>query len=1167
MSVTFITSAIANTASAFANFVTSPMKSAPVTSTRASASAITTSNMRDHVREKAMWAGALTRINIPNLLGATDDGSIITIDRQHTPALLKIFDEIIVNGTDHTISHLKCALSQRVTKIEITFDPETGRFSVFNDGPGIPVILHAEETQKAGHNVYVPEIAFSQFLAGTNINKELDNVKGGINGLGAKIANAHSIEFTIETIDGVNRRSYRQQWRDGLSKRFDPVIRECDRSTPTYTVVSFIPTYDELQYTTPLNKNDINDIDAYLRLRAHQAAAYVGETVSLFYNHKKCETTSVATLGKLLLPADDSQSIILQTQVKSTEEPYKQHPWNIAVIILPAGKKVPKKSAIQNMTIINGVISNKGSHIQYIRKILSTAVENKLHSITKANKITMNDTLAGVRIVMCGAIPGVDWGGQRKDEIQVSKETLEHYTFTATSLKQFSEVAAEKILLAQNASSARAGKVVHKKFTKARYAGKSSHKRNTYLLAAEGDSAITLLRAGLTQTRKTLPPGGPSLDWCGIISLQGVIINAAREVTEMETSGGDIINVRSAKLQTNKRLIALADAFGLAYGRSYTTPEELSTLNYGKLVLCVDQDLDGIGKIAALVLVWIYLFWPALIAAGYIGRLITPIVRAYPRRGARNPVEFYYEEELKTWLKEDPSRPENYNIKCYKGLATHDSDEVKRMFKPDEFKHNIHTYKGDRDMERLFKVYFGDDPSLRKDILVTPVKYLSLQESINLQRLQHIPVSRVQLDIDTKSYKNDAIKRQIPGITDGLNPVRSKILMGSIKEASSKELKIYQLGGAVAYGFKYHHGDASLNASIIHMAQSYPGARKYPYLIGIGQFGSRHGDKAGSARYISVKLSPIVKTIFPPADRWHLPYVFEDGERAEPQYFVPVIPMAVLESYKIVSEGWNHISFGRDFNDVIAVVEAYINGNPDLTNIAERLHNEGLNDSVMTEIHRLSNRWPLRPSTRDYKGEIRPYRNGDNYSFGSYIYDEPSRIVRITELPIGISTAKYLETLMKPGRSGKVNSRSEFIETINDRSSGDTVELEIRLNVGAFEKILENIGNAFIDPIEDALMLRSSMRSQLNYYSTNGAVLEFSGYYLANILYWAPLRRNLYVTRLIRSRTVTELRILENKEIIRYIGLAAELNLAKIENDEFASELFGVETFPHSIRA
>ncbi|NBQ43969.1 MAG: hypothetical protein EBU23_16280, partial [Mycobacteriaceae bacterium] len=454
------------------------------------------------------------------------------------------------------------------------------------------------------------------------------------------------------------------------------------------------------------------------------------------------------------------------------------------------------------------------------------------------------EALAAVRIVMVGAVPGAEWSGQRKDELQVgARDVAQWPALPAKFLKEVGAAIAAGLLRAAPAAPAKA--VVHDKYTPARHAGKAQ-RAHTLLFTAEGDSAITLVRAGLTQQRGASLPGGPSLDWCGIISLQGVIINAKREVTQFASAGGasaggasapatqtqadanaadanaadasdapETIAVRSARLRDNKRLAALADAFGLRYDYKYESAAELATLRYGKLVLCVDQDLDGTGKIAALVLVWLHEFWPALLRGGRVGRFMTPLVRAYPKaakaaaalaaapapappaaaaaakRGkraapaaapaAQEVVEFFYEEELRAWLEEDPARAAAHTIKYYKGLATHDDAEMRRMFEPARFAASLYTYTVDdaAATARLFEVYFGADPALRKAVLVTPVAHLAAADARALRAARALPVGRVQLDIDTKSYKNDAIKRQIPCAVDGLNPARRKILAGA----------------------------------------------------------------------------------------------------------------------------------------------------------------------------------------------------------------------------------------------------------------------------------------------------------------------------------------------------------------------------------------------------
>jgi DNA topoisomerase-2 len=103
-------------------------------------------------------------------------------------------------------------------------------------------------------------------------------------------------------------------------------------------------------------------------------------------------------------------------------------------------------------------------------------------------------------------------------------------------------------------------------------------------------------------------------------------------------------------------------------------------------------------------------------------------------------------------------------------------------------------------------------------------------------------------------------------------------------------------------------------------------------LIGIGNFGSRTrgGVDAGSPRYIYVKYNKkLGDTLFPPQDDWLLPYVFDEGQRCEPLYYVPVLPMSVLENMQIPATGWRICIWARDINFVIKNVKKMIKGEID----------------------------------------------------------------------------------------------------------------------------------------------------------------------------------------------------------------------------------------------
>lgn len=1081
-------------------------------------------DVKEHAKIRGMWAGSVTPITIADLYGLTTENQMIELTSPHTPALLKAIDEIIVNATDHTKGCEKNIHIKRVTKIHITY--ENGTVSVYNNGPGIPIVKEPQS------GLYVIEIAFSKFLTGTNIEKPVDSIKGGINGLGAKLANVHSNIFTVETVSGKNK--YIQTFKNRLSDIGTPIISKT--TEPEHTKVTFKLAYEELGYKSD-NQTYLTDIDSWIRLRVHQVAAYVGEKVEVMYNNNICSTVNAELLANLI--TDEGEHVV-STICKNTDNGYNI---NIAAIIMPPGKKVKKRASAQNMSIVNGVISNKGSHINYIKKVIKDFVTAKMSKLTKGEE--KQDISTNMKLVICGCIPGVDWSGQNKNELQISNKVLEQYKIPDPFLKNISTALMGKMLVVKKDEI----KVEHDKYIKAKNISIAKLRKQCLLLVAEGDSAITLLRAGLTQKcNKQASSSGfsPSFDWCGIISLQGVIINAAREISSFATDDGDV-NIRSVRLKSNKRLNMLADAFGLRYDYTYSKQSELDSLNYGHLILCVDQDVDGTGKIASLVLVWLYTFWPALLANKRVGKLMTPLIRAYPKTGKSKPIEFYYENELDHTLESDVTFVTKHHIKYFKGLATHDASEATDMFTSTNFSKNVYIYTMDDAADELFKIYFGCDPALRKKILVTPVRHLTYDESVYLRKTQEIPIGQVQLDIDTKLYKNDAINRQISHAIDGLNPARRKILMGSIMRFStdSKELKVFQLGGYIADKMLYHHGDMSLNKTITYMAQSFPGARKYPYLTGVGQFGDRHGSKAGSARYIAVKLNPITSSVFPSEDRWLLPYIFDEGIRAEPEYFVPILPMAILESYQIVSEGWNHKSFGRSLKSVLRIVRDYIKGDPELIALADILHET---EDVSMVPYALSFKYPL---TID--GDIRLYK-GNEYSFGNYHYNSDKNVIHITELPIGVVTNTYLESLEK--------LKDKYIASIEDYSSVTEIEINIYLKPGAFDTINSNYGDSTIDAVEDFLNLKASLKPKLNYYSCKGGVLEFEDNYIADVLYWAPVRRDLYKARLIRKEIILRILVIKEEAIIRYISMSNKLNISSMESETIANKVLADNKFP-----
>jgi hypothetical protein len=235
-------------------------------------------SIEEHARIKGMWGGSQKRSQmelygmIPTHGLESSSGprpiSLAALAREHTPALLHAFTEILVNAADHAVAHPGRG---GVTRIEVAFDA-AGRFTCLNDGPGIPVVRHEAVSALEGRDVYVPEVVFGFFLSGSNLEKPPDCVKGGINGVGAKLANVNSAEFVIRTVAG--GLEYRQVFRDRMRARDPPAIAKA-KGAKGLTEVSFLPAYAELMEGFD-PAADLPEIEAWLRWQCALLAAYAG---------------------------------------------------------------------------------------------------------------------------------------------------------------------------------------------------------------------------------------------------------------------------------------------------------------------------------------------------------------------------------------------------------------------------------------------------------------------------------------------------------------------------------------------------------------------------------------------------------------------------------------------------------------------------------------------------------------------------------------------------------------------------------------------------------------------------------------------------------------------------------------------------------------------------
>ena len=150
---------------------------------------------------------------------------------KYSPALLKIFDEILVNAIDRNSMHPK-----NVTSISVDIDKESGAVTIENNGPlgGIGVRMHEKE------GLWNPELTFGHLLTSTNYDDSQKRIVGGRNGYGAKLTNIYSSDFSIVIKDHETKQTYTQKWSKNMTVCEPPKIKKHSGATSSVSV-TFVP--------------------------------------------------------------------------------------------------------------------------------------------------------------------------------------------------------------------------------------------------------------------------------------------------------------------------------------------------------------------------------------------------------------------------------------------------------------------------------------------------------------------------------------------------------------------------------------------------------------------------------------------------------------------------------------------------------------------------------------------------------------------------------------------------------------------------------------------------------------------------------------------------------------------------------------------------------------
>lgn len=178
---------------------------------------------------------------------------------------------------------------------------------------------------------------------------------------------------------------------------------------------------------------------------------------------------------------------------------------------------------------------------------------------------------------------------------------------------------------------------------------------------------------------------------------------------------------------------------------------------------------------------------------------------------------------------------------------------------------------------------------------------INLKEGIKIKNISHFTEG------DLSQYFFASNIRTIPHLVDGLKPSQRKVLYICLKNNINKGLKVDQLQGMVSHEALYHHGPNSMIETIVGLSQNFVGKNNINLLIPEGNFGTRYegGDDSASPRYIKTYLNNISRFIFRKEDDKLLEHLEDEGYKIEPEYYVPIIPMVLVNGVKGIGSGWS----------------------------------------------------------------------------------------------------------------------------------------------------------------------------------------------------------------------------------------------------------------------
>src|SRR6056300_1250069 len=808
------------------------------------------------------YVGPVSRVAEPYWV--YENGSFEKKTVMYSPALLQIFDEILVNAIDRNSMYPKS-----VTALSVSIDKLSGEISIENNGPlgGIAVKMHDKE------GVYNPELVFGHLLTSTNYDDTKTRIVGGRNGYGAKLTNVYSTEFKIKIKDPVNKKIYSQCWNGNMKNCGKPNLKSYSGNTSLVSV-TFTPDWEKFGM-----RGMDRDFFKLIEKRVWDANVCTSPKCKVKFDGE--------ALPRMNLEAYAKMHGLENTCYAETDR------WAVCIGASPEG--------FNQVSFVNGICTTKGStHVDAVANIIAQGLIEEMKSKIKLTGTQVKNTfMLFVRATLenptfssqikneCTSKP-VSFGSKFEPPTKtffknVLKTGIQDELLSLSKFKEMKQ-------LAKTDGAARKSRITGiPKLDDANKAGTAQSHKCTLILT-EGDSAKSLAIAGLSVVGR---------DYYGVFPLRGKVLNV-RDASVNQLSG-------NVEFQNIKKIL------GLQQGKTYTS---LSELRYSRLMIMTDADDDGT-HIKGLILNLIHTMWPSLLELNFVVSMITPVVKVSGKN-------FYSLSTFRKWWETHGS--DKLKVKYYKGLGTSTSAEAREYFKDIERLTVVFDVDQDADtsMRLAFDKKLADDRKILiqkktkdsgDDIDYGKIKNISITDFVH-RDLVNFSIADLRRSIAHVADGFKPSQRKVLHacfVRNLTQEMKVAQLASYVSEKTAYHHGEVSLAETIVKLAQDFTGSNNINLLV-------PCGQFGTRIMG--------GKDASQPRYIFTKLSPETRHIFDVRDDDILRYMEDDGKRVEPEFFVPTTCMVLVNGSKGIGTGFSSTIPSYNPKDVNENIKRILIGAP-----------------------------------------------------------------------------------------------------------------------------------------------------------------------------------------------------------------------------------------------